>query len=302
MEITGLILNYKRFAVHDGDGIRTTLFLKGCPLACKWCHNPEGIGRSPELAYIAHKCVGCGECAAVCPSGSHEMEGGHRFLRENCTACGSCADVCLGEALQLYGRRISASDAAEELCQDETFFTESGGGITLSGGEPLLQPDFTAEVFRLVKVRGIRTALDTCGLASREAIDKVLPYTDKVLFDVKAASSATHEAFTGCKNERILENLRYIDSRGVPIEIRIPLVPGVNDGEIDEIGRILAPLKSITAVRVLAYHGYAASKYESLGMSYPGADLVPPSQAILDAAESALTAHGLTVIMPDRKE
>ena len=140
MEITGTILNYKRFAVHDGDGIRTTLFLKGCPLACRWCHNPEGIGFKPEIAYLAHKSIGCGECAAVCPQGAHTMDGGHRFERAACTACGKCAEVCLGEALTLYGTVITAEEAAKTLLADEAFFRESNGGVTLSGGDPLEQP------------------------------------------------------------------------------------------------------------------------------------------------------------------
>ena len=301
MEITGTILNYKRFAVHDGDGIRTTLFLKGCPLACRWCHNPEGIGFKPEIAYLAHKCIGCGECAAVCPQGAHTMDGGHRFERAACTACGKCAEACLGEALTLYGTVITAEEAAKTLLADEAFFRESNGGVTLSGGEPLMQPRFTAEVFRLVREKGIHTALDTCGDAPREALDAVLPYTSQVLFDVKAASSETHEKYTGRPNARILENLRYIDARGVPIEIRIPLVPGVNDGEIAAIADILAPLHSITAVRVLAYHGYAASKYESLGIPYLGANFTAPTNETLDAAEAALKARGLAVIMPERK-
>lgn len=301
MSIYGYILEYKRFAVHDGDGIRTTLFLKGCPLACRWCHNPEGISFKPELAYLAHKCVGCGECG-VCPEGAHIFDGGHTFVREKCTACGKCADECLGEALTLYGKKISAEEAAEILCLDRDFFVSSGGGVTLSGGEPLMQPEFTAEVFRLVKEQGISTALDTCGYAKKSALDTVLPYTDKVLFDIKAARSDTHEKYTGKPNEPILENLRYISSRGIPIEIRIPLIPGVNDGELDEIGKILAPLERITAVRVLPYHGYAATKYESLGLTYPGAAFVVPTEEMLDVAAKTLKSFGLTVILPDRKE
>lgn len=298
MSVYGTILEYKRFAVHDGDGIRTTLFLKGCPLACRWCHNPEGIAKLPELAYLAHKCIGCGECT-VCPNSAHLFENTHTFCRERCIACGKCANECLGGALKLYGKRVSAKEAAHELCLDADFFASSGGGVTLSGGEPLMQHEFCREVFRLVKAQGISTALDTCGYAEKSALDAVLPYTDKVLFDIKAARSETHQKYTGKPNGLILENLRYISSRGIQIEIRIPLIPNVNGGELLEIGQILAPLENITAVRVLPYHGYAATKYESLGRTYSGAGFVPPDKELLRYAKETLESHGLTVILPD---
>ncbi len=299
MSVYGTIVEYKRFAVHDGDGIRTTLFLKGCPLACLWCHNPEGISYKPQLAYIPHKCINCGECS-VCPTEAHVFDGsGHIFKREKCTACGQCSDVCLGEALTLYGKRITAEEAAETLLIDKDFFLSSGGGVTLSGGEPLMQPEFTKEVFRLVKEQGVSTALDTCGYAPRKALETVLPYTDKVLFDMKTANSKTHEKYTGKPNELIHDNLKYINEIGIPIEIRIPFVPDINDGEIDGIADILAPLRSVTAVRVLAYHGYAGTKYESLGETYKGAHLVPPTKEQLSKAGETLKKRGLSVILPD---
>ena len=296
--MTGIVTDFKRFAVHDGDGIRTTLFLKGCPLSCIWCHNPEGIGCKGELAYLAHKCIECGECA-VCKNGAHIFDGGHRFVRESCIACGECVDVCLGEALTLYGERVSAKEAAETLLWDKDFFISSGGGVTLSGGEPLMQPEFTAEVFRLVKAAGVSTALDTCGYAPRSALDMVLTYTDKVLFDMKAASAETHEKLTGKQNELILENLNRINELGIPTEIRIPFVPGCNDGEIEGIAKILAPLSCITAVRILPYHGYSEAKYESLGLIYKGAHLMPPTKEQLTKAAEILENHGLHIILPD---
>ncbi len=297
MDIFGTILQYKRFAVHDGDGIRTTLFLKGCPLSCKWCHNPEGIGFVPELACLAHKCIGCGECAAVCPTGAQKIgDDGHTFDRSLCAACGKCADACLGGALTLYGRKVSAREAADTLLLDRDFFTESGGGVTLSGGEPLMQPEFTAEVFRLCRAQGVSTALDTCGYAPRRALDLVLPFTDKVLFDIKALDSAVHEAFTGRPNALIHENLRYINSLHVPTEIRIPLIPGVNDGESGAIADFLAPLDCITAVRILPYHKYAETKYESLGKTYAGKDFETPSRAALEAFAAPFAPRGIRVI------
>lgn len=297
MSVQGTYLEIKRFAVHDGDGIRTTLFLKGCPLACRWCHNPEGIAQRAELAYFAHKCLGCGMCA-VCENGVHTFAEGHALAMENCTACGKCEQACLGDALKLYGKTISAEEAAELLSDDRVFFETSGGGVTLSGGEPLMQSAFCAELFRIMKARGIHTALDTCGYAPLSALQEVLPYTDKVLFDIKAAREETHIRYTGKPNARILENLAYIDEAGVPIEIRIPLIPGVNDGEMEEIARLLKPRKHITAVRILPYHGYTEAKYEALGKTYAGKDFAAPDENCIRAAVETLQRAGLTVIAP----
>jgi len=298
MEVYGSILEVKRYAVHDGDGIRTTLFLKGCPLMCRWCHNPEGIAEKAELAYFAHKCISCGECA-VCKHRAHIFtENGHIFLRENCTGCGECEKACLGDALKLYGKRISAQEAANLLCDDRVFFEASGGGVTLSGGEPLMQSQFCAEVFRILKEKGINTALDTCGYAPRSALEEVLPYTDKVLFDIKAAREETHICYTGKSNALILENLKVIDETGVPIEIRIPLISGVNDGEMEEIAQLLSACKNITAVRLLPYHGYTEAKYEALGRTYAGKNFTAPDAAMLKAAANTLQSAGLTVILP----
>lgn len=299
MTVYGTILQFKRFAVHDGPGIRTTLFLKGCPLKCRWCHNPEGISPAPEMAYSSNKCIRCGECAAVCPNGAHRMSAdSHIFDRASCKACGRCERECLGNALTLYGKRITAEEATEQLLLDREFYAQSGGGITLSGGEPLMQPMFTAEVFRLVHAQGIPTALDTCGFAARPALEAVLPYTDRLLYDIKAADSALHRQLTGQPNERILDNLAYCDTQRIPIEIRIPLIPGANDCEIQSIGALLAPFRSIDAVRVLPYHAYARSKYEALNRPYLGEHYAPPSVDLLHRAVQTLRSCGLNAFSP----
>lgn len=270
----GRIFDIKRFAVHDGSGIRTTVFLKGCPLKCLWCHNPEGISFRPQLAFYRHKCVGCGECAGVCPTGAQTMSAdGHAYDRERCTACGRCEPVCLGRALVLYGKEMTADELMPVLLEDKAFYDNSGGGITLSGGECLCQPDFCAELLRKAKENGLNTAVDTCGFVPRAAIDAVMPYTDMFLYDIKAMDETVHIRCTGHANQPILENLRYIDACGKRTEIRYPHVPGYTSGEAEKIAAFVSGMKNVTGVRVLPYHNYAGSKYSSLGMenTLPGA-------------------------------
>ena len=290
------VIEIKRFAVHDGDGIRTTLFLKGCPLKCVWCHNPEGIGAAPQLSYLGDKCIGCGECAAVCTAGAHEMTAdGHIFHREKCVGCGKCEEACLGNALKLYGREMSVDEVLPLLLEDREFYKNSGGGVTISGGECLLYPDFCAMLLRRLKEEGINTAVDTCGFVSRAAIDKVIPYTDTFLYDVKAIDGAVHKKCTGQDNAVIIENLRYIDSLGKRIEVRYPYVPGYNSEETEAVGRLLAGLESLVGVRVLGYHKYAGSKYASLDMENTLPENMP-SDAELEEARSVLRGMGIKVI------
>ena len=262
------VFEIKRFAVHDGDGIRTTVFFKGCPLRCVWCHNPEGLSRPAQLAYYQHKCISCMECATVCPTGAHSIsDGAHTLEREKCIACGRCAEVCLGEALTFYGREVSVEELLPDLLADREFYENSGGGVTLSGGECLMQADFCTELLMRLKENGIHTAVDTCGFVSKNALDKVIPYTDVFLYDIKAFDEDVHIKCTGVSNKQILENLIYLDSIGKDIEIRIPYVPDYNNGQIEKIACFLAQLKSITKIRVLPYHNYAGSKYKALNMA-----------------------------------
>lgn len=278
------IFEIKRFAVHDGDGIRTTVFFKGCPLQCVWCHNPEGIGFQPQIAFYENKCVGCGECALVCDNGAHRMEDGiHVFDREKCAACGKCAEACLGMALQLYGKEVTLQELLPLLMEDCEFYENSGGGVTLSGGECLMQADFCAALLEKLKENGVHTAVDTCGFVSKSAIDKVLPFTDIFLYDMKAFDEDVHIRCTGHSNQRILENLKYIDSCGKKIEIRIPYVPGMNDDQIPKIAAFLSTLKNITKVKVLPYHNYAGSKYKSLAMKNTLPHVLPTDEEIKTA-------------------
>lgn len=261
-----IVIDIKRFAVHDGDGIRTTVFLKGCPLKCVWCHNPEGIEFKPELAFYSEKCASCGECAAVCPTGAHSIKNGqHIFDRKLCVACGKCEKVCPRDALKLYGREMTADEVLKILLEDRAFYESSGGGITLSGGECLCQAEFCAELLEKCKQEGLNTAVDTCGFVAYESLDKVIPFTDTFLYDIKAINEDVHIKCTGRSNTLILNNIKYLDSLGKQIEVRIPYVPEFNADEIEEISVFLKKIKNVKKVKVLPYHNFAFSKYEALG-------------------------------------
>lgn len=287
------IVEIKRFAVHDGDGIRTTVFFKGCPLKCLWCHNPETLSPKRQLAFYGHKCVMCGKCAEVCSL--HNLSGGtHTIDKEKCVLCGRCAEVCPQSAIEIFGTEMTVDEVCTALIKDRSFYDESGGGITLSGGECLLQSEACREILKEMKHCEINTAVDTCGFVAHEAIDSVMPYTDTFLYDIKAIDVDVHKRCTGQPNGLILDNLMYIDKSGAKTEIRIPYVPGYNDNQIDKIGSFLAQLKNITGVRVLPYHNYAASKYAALGIE----DTLPktlPSEAEISKAKDILKNYGIPV-------
>lgn len=290
------IFEIKRFAVHDGEGIRTTVFFKGCPLQCVWCHNPEGISQGKQLAYFAHKCIACGECLSVCPTGAHEIENGlHTYHRDKCIACGKCESGCLGNALTFYGKEFTTDELLPILLKDREFYDNSGGGVTLSGGECLLQADFCAELLQKLKEHGIHTAVDTCGFIPKKSLDKVLPYTDIFLYDIKAIDEETHIHCTKQSNKQILENLLYLDKKDCSIEIRIPYIPDYNDKEIEKIGAFLSRLKNIAKVRVLAYHNLSGAKYASLDLPNNLPSRLPTDEE-LNLAMEKLKSHGLHAV------
>ena len=290
------VFEIKKFAVHDGDGIRTTVFFKGCPLKCVWCHNPEGISVSSQLAYYKSKCVNCGMCVSVCPGNAHTIENGnHIFDRNLCTACGKCEEACFSNALTLYGKDMSIEEIMPVLLEDKDFYETSGGGITISGGECLMHADFCAELLKQIKAEGINTAVDTCGFVSKSALDKVIPHTDVFLYDFKAFDEEVHIKCTGHSNKVILENLKYIDDCGKDIEIRIPYVPEYNSDQIEKIAEFLNTLKHLTKVRVLPYHNFAGSKYNSLDMENTLPDILPTNEE-LEKAKEIIKSYGIEVV------
>ena len=282
--MTANIFDIKHFAVHDGPGIRTTLFFKGCPLRCVWCHNPESISPQKQLAYLSYKCTGCRRCEKVCEQGVHVFENGHTLLCDHCIHCGKCEAVCPAGALTNYGQEITLDKAVEALMEDVDFYGDTGG-VTLSGGECLVQADFCAELLKRLKENGINTAVDTCGFVKRGALEKVTPYTDLFLYDVKAFDEDVHIRCTGVSNRVILENLEYLNALGKKIEIRIPYVPDFNDGQIEKITRFLSTMQSIAAVKVLPYHDYAKNKYASLDMPINMPARVPSDEEIRKAKQ-----------------
>ena len=264
--IKGLIFDIKRFAVHDGDGIRTTVFFKGCPLKCMWCHNPEGISFKPQLAFYENKCINCGECAAVCPAGAQKITAaGHTYNREECVLCGGCERACLGNALKVYGKIMTVEELMPILLEDKPFYDNSGGGVTFSGGECMLQLDFLREILEKCKSAGIHTAVDTAGNVPWESFEKILPFTDLFLYDIKAFGAELHRKGTGVSNELILENLKNLSGRA-DIIVRIPVIGGYNDND-EEIRQIADFLKQIKIIKaeLLPYHAMGEHKYTALG-------------------------------------
>lgn len=276
---TGLILHLQRFSTEDGPGIRTTVFFKGCPLNCIWCHNPESISVSPQIQWLENRCIGCGTCVKTCPKHClTKTEQGIVINRELCTGCGDCAESCPANAMELLGRSVTVDGLFDELMKDQVFFDKSSGGVTLSGGEPLMQPDFSAALLRRSAEKGINIAVDTCGVCSISSLDKVLPYTDVVLFDLKEINSEKHRTFTGQHNQRILENLLYIRDYilTTPTEkvlwIRTPLIPEATAtrDNINGIGAFIATNLAGVAQRweLLAFNNLCRDKYRRLGIAW----------------------------------
>lgn len=271
----GTIFNIQKFSINDGPGIRTTVFMKGCPLNCLWCHNPESKSRKTEIFFDARKCVGCRSCE-VCPYGCHVFtDTEHIFNREKCTACGKCAAECYTDALELVGTEKSVEEVIAEVMKDEAFYENSGGGMTLSGGEPMFQFDFTYELLKRAKENGLHTCIETCGFAKWEQYEKIADLVDIFLFDYKETDPGKHKEFTGVTNELILENLKKLDEKGCKTVLRCPIIPGLNDTDehFTGIAKTANSLRNVLEINVEPYHPLGKGKSEMLGKEYFSDDL-----------------------------
>ncbi|WP_396136471.1 glycyl-radical enzyme activating protein [Clostridium sp. SHJSY1] len=265
----GLVFDIQRFSVHDGPGIRTIVFLKGCPLSCKWCSNPESQSLKPVIMYQEMNCIHCGRCIKACKKGAISINNKDFIDRDICTACGECVNVCPASALILKGKKMTVEQVVKELKKDSINYRRSGGGITLSGGEPLVQSDFSKELLKACKVQGWHTAIETTGYGSVESIEKVFPYIDLALMDIKNMNSNIHKKYTGVSNEIILKNAKRI-SQITKMVVRVPVIPEFNSSEdiIYEICKFAKELNSVNTIHLLPYHTYGENKYKLLGRDY----------------------------------
>jgi len=284
----GLVFNIQKFSTEDGPGIRTTVFLKACTMRCAWCHNPESLRAEPELVWHDARCMADHACLEACPRAALSAgDDGIRIDRELCEACGSCCEVCPTGALELIGRTYSADLLLEEVRKDQVFYETSGGGVTISGGEPLAQPDIVVSLASRCKLAGLHVALDSCGNVPWERFERVLPFVDLVLFDLKIMDPDKHRAATGAYNHRALDNVRNLAARGVPLWIRTPLVPGYtsDDDNLRAIGTFIRDeLASVQRWELLAYTNLGLPKYRRLGMSCPLESTPLMTQAELEHA------------------
>jgi len=269
-EMEGVLFNIQRYSLHDGPGIRTIPFFKGCPLSCKWCSNPESQRPTPELIFKKSDCIRCGKCIEACKQQALSVSNAFFIDRERCIQCGECTQVCPTQALEMKGKRMTVADVMRELQKEENLYRRSGGGITLSGGEPLAQPAFARELLKACKEKGWHTAIETTGFTTPEVIADVFPYVDLALTDIKAINPAIHLANTGIENSQILENLLRISFLTKTI-VRIPVIPGVNDNpeEIHNIAEFARLMSNVDTLHLLPYHSFGENKYGLLGRIYP---------------------------------
>ncbi len=298
MEKQGIVSNIQKFSVHDGPGIRSVIFLKGCPLRCQWCANPENIAMQPQLMVHQTRCIGCGLCVKACKQGAVYLRDGILGLhRELCRNCGDCAKVCPSQARVYKGDLMTPEDARCVIDRDLPFYRNSGGGVTFSGGEPLLYPVFITEIAREYKVQGLHTAVETCGCVPWECFELISPWIDLFLYDVKFIDSAKHKQHCAMGNELILDNLRKLCQRS-HVVIRIPIIPGINDTkqDLEAMAEFLSGLgDGIESVHCLPYHNMGISKYEALGIPYPLPAVELPSAAHMEAIRQLFAANGLKV-------
>ncbi len=296
MNEEAVIFNIQRFSIHDGPGIRTTVFMKGCSLSCFWCHNPEGMHSKPEVLFYSDRCIYCAECLSKCDHGAHKMHNGiHEYNRELCVVCGECIQFCYSNALELTGKKITVDDVFKEVMKDKEYYLSSGGGVTLSGGEPMLHSQFSISLLRKCKEAGIHTALETSGNCRWNQLEEILPFTELVMMDLKHTNSDKHKEVAGVPNELILENAQRLSEINMPIIFRIPVIPTVNDTK-EEIEAIAGFVEKLTNTRkekfgadsayikleLLQFHRLAGDKYKSM-------DLPDRASGLRDVSRTEMT-------------
>jgi glycyl-radical enzyme activating protein len=295
----GRIFDIQRFSTHDGPGIRTTVFLKGCPLRCTWCHNPEAMSAKQGVSFTAEKCIACGECVAACPNGAHSLDAEHVYDRTRCEACGRCIPLCDARALELVGRTVTVEDVMREVRADRAFYARSGGGLTVSGGEPLAQAEFTCALLAAAREEGIHCAVETSGFGNWERLAAMLPLVDLFLYDWKESDPARHARFTGQSNEVVLRNLRALIAAGAAVQLQCPVVPGFNDRDdhLAGIASLAHSLGNIAAVQLLPYHPLGKSKLARFGIAPPpGLPNAPLDRAVLERWIGRLREEGIRVV------
>jgi pyruvate formate lyase activating enzyme len=295
----GIIFDIKKYSINDGPGIRTTVFFKGCPLRCPWCHNPEGQSFFPEVMLRPSRCLPeCFECVAVCDPGALSKQGIELSLvRDECTLCRKCADICPSRAIEFAGRQVSVAEVMAEIEKDRIFYEQSWGGVTFSGGEPLAQPDFLAELLAACRKKGFHTTVDTCGYAPEEALDRAADQADLFLYDLKIMDENKHDDLTGQPNSVILKNLKRLARRGKKVIVRLPLIPGINDDDqnIRATTTFLNDLKGISEISLLPYHKLGLEKRKSLEKKRPAEVFSPPATDRLEKIKADLESAGFSV-------
>ena len=293
--MNGNLFQIQHFSIHDGPGIRTTVFFKGCNLRCWWCHNPESWDMHPTMQFFAQKCIGCGACVAVCPNA---FDGHSAILSEKCASCGRCAEECYAEASVLTGKSYTVEEVLEDILRDKAAYDRSGGGVTCSGGEPLLQIDFLEALCTALQENGVHTAVETALCVPEETLRRILPHLDYVMCDIKCVNEAKHKEHTRASNRQILKNIRLLCESQVPMLLRTPVIPGFNDDEetMAEIGRFAAALPGKPKLELLPFHGICAGKYESMGMKYRGLGLKTPEPERMKELENAARREGAAIL------
>lgn len=299
-ETPGIIFNIQRYSIHDGPGIRTTVFLKGCPLRCAWCSNPESQKDSPEIAHRSTLCIQCGKCIEACPKKAISFLKKKVVInRKRCDNCGKCVEVCVSGAMKMFGQKQNVGEVFRKIRKDLDFYRSSGGGVTISGGEPLCQSEFVAALFKVCQENGIDTCLETSGMASSSALQKILPYTSLILFDIKLSSPDAHRKWTKKSNTEIVRNFVMVAQSEVPVIMRIPMIPGINDTDVELEGTARIAQHAVKDCRqgklkidLLPYHNFGLGKYHMLGRRYRLKSLTAPSKAKMQSIKQFFESKG----------